>query len=88
IGFTEDKTLAWYARFDTHESPLDLSAPTLAPSTETARVEANHTCPQSGYWYTPAKQNSRALFKQGELMPDFPTSTYGATIWYWGANQE
>ncbi|NHQ86765.1 DUF1911 domain-containing protein [Iodobacter sp. HSC-16F04] len=52
------------------------------------RVVANKPCPQSGYWYTPAKQNSRVLFKQGELMPDFPGSTYGATIWYWDAEQD
>nr|WP_233702132.1 type VI immunity family protein [Iodobacter ciconiae] len=52
------------------------------------RVPANNPCPQSGYWYTPAKQNSRTLFRSSELMPDFPASTYGATIWYWDANQE
>jgi hypothetical protein len=52
------------------------------------RTIANSLCPQTGYWYTPAKQNSHALFKQGELMPDFPASTYGVTIWYWDANQK
>ena len=51
------------------------------------RVVANQPCSQSGFWYSPAKQNSRALFKQGELMPDFPGSSYGATIWYWDADQ-
>ncbi|MFC7422133.1 PoNe immunity protein domain-containing protein [Iodobacter arcticus] len=52
------------------------------------RVVAKQSCTRDGYWYTPAKQNSRALFRTGELMPDFPTSTYGATIWYWDANQK
>ncbi|UXY15359.1 hypothetical protein N8I74_18940 [Chitiniphilus purpureus] len=52
------------------------------------RVEANQPCPVRGYWYTPAKQNSRALFEHGARMPDFPESTYGATIWYWDAKQE
>ncbi|NHQ86763.1 DUF1911 domain-containing protein [Iodobacter sp. HSC-16F04] len=52
------------------------------------RVVASQPCSQSGFWYSPAKQNSRAQFKQGELMPDFPDSTYGATIWYWDADQD
>ncbi|MFC7422134.1 PoNe immunity protein domain-containing protein [Iodobacter arcticus] len=52
------------------------------------RVVAKQSCTRDGYWYTPAKQNSRALFRSGELMPDFPASTYGATIWYWDANQD
>ncbi|WP_047394089.1 PoNe immunity protein domain-containing protein [Chitinibacter sp. ZOR0017] len=52
-----------------------------------ARCPAKQACPQSGYWYTPVKQNSRALFKQGDVMPDYPDSTYGATIWYWDQNQ-
>lgn len=51
------------------------------------RCEANHPCPKTGYWWTPAKQNSRRHFQQGEIMPDFPNSSYGATIWQWDANQ-
>lgn len=51
------------------------------------RCEANQPCPKAGYWWTPAKENSRAYFKQGDLMPDFPNSTYGVTIWQWDANQ-
>ena len=52
-----------------------------------ARCEANHPCPKTGYWWTPAKQNSRAYFQQGEVMPDFPNSSYGATIWQWDVTQ-
>ncbi|XZG71817.1 hypothetical protein ACTSKR_08155 [Chitinibacteraceae bacterium HSL-7] len=52
------------------------------------RVEANVPCPITGYWSTPAKQDSRKLFKQGETMPDFPGSSYGATIWYWDQHQD
>lgn len=51
------------------------------------RCEANHTCPKTGYWWTPAKENSRGHFKQGEIMPDFPSSSYGVTIWQWDQNQ-
>ena len=60
--------------------------PTEIPPTAT-RVEANQPCPQSGYWYTPAKAHSRAYFNKADLMPDYPASSYGATIWYWDMNQ-
>jgi len=52
------------------------------------RCEALHRCPRAGYWYTPAKQNSRRKFNSGETMPDFPGSSWGATIWYWDTNQD
>ena len=51
------------------------------------RADANQPCPQSGYWYTPAKAHSRAYFNKADLMPDYPASSYGATIWYWDMNQ-
>jgi len=57
----------------------------LAP--QQLRSEANHPCPKTGYWSTPAKLGSRRHFTQGEIMPDFPGSTYGITIWMWDQNQ-
>ncbi|MBS1157487.1 MAG: hypothetical protein H6R07_3411 [Proteobacteria bacterium] len=53
----------------------------------TGCCEANHRCPGSGYWWTPAKENSRRQFNEGELMPDYPDSQYGETIWYWDQQQ-
>ena len=53
----------------------------------TGRCEANHHCPGAGYWWTPARENSRRQFNYGELMPDYPDSSYGATIWYWDQQQ-
>jgi len=50
------------------------------------RCEANKPCPREGYWFTPAKQNSRRFFKHGELMPEFNTD-YGMTIWQWDESQ-
>lgn len=47
-----------------------------------ARCEAGQPCPQAGSWWTPAKPDARRTFAQGEVMPDFPDSSYGATIWY------
>ncbi|WP_047394098.1 PoNe immunity protein domain-containing protein [Chitinibacter sp. ZOR0017] len=55
---------------------------------ETGRIAANQPCPRGGWWWTPAKFASRSEFKQGDVMPDFPDSSYGATIWYWDQNQD
>lgn len=51
------------------------------------RVEGGQACPQTGYWSTPAEQNSRRHFVQGEVMPTFDRSAYGATIWQWSSEQ-
>lgn len=51
------------------------------------RVEGGQPCPQAGYWTTPAQQDSRRLFKVGEIMPTFEHSAYGATIWQWSEEQ-
>jgi hypothetical protein len=37
-------------------------------------------CPKEGWWYTPAKADSRQYFKEGTVMPRFE-SDYGETIW-------
>lgn len=55
-----------------------------APNTsQIGRVEAGQPCPRAGYWFTPAQNNSRRLFKQAELMPAIDTSNWGDTLWYW-----
>ncbi|WP_292934427.1 hypothetical protein [Noviherbaspirillum sp.] len=50
------------------------------------RSEGGQPCPQSGYWFTPAKLHSRRYFKEGEIMPVM-SSDYGSTIWQWDPNQ-
>lgn len=79
-GFDKAETVSWYARFDS--VPLPEAALESAPVIEGMRCEADKPCPESGYWWTPAMENSRRHFSQGELMPNFPNSTYGSTIWY------
>ncbi len=54
-----------------------------AGSAQIGRVEAGQPCPRAGYWFTPAQNGSRRSFQQGETMPDFSDSSWGATIWYW-----
>jgi hypothetical protein len=50
------------------------------------RVPAGTACPQSGFYFTPAKIGSRRQFEEGEIMPEAGGS-YGATIWQWDAQQ-
>jgi hypothetical protein len=50
------------------------------------RAQAGQPCPREGFWLTPAKTNSRRLFKAGEVMPDVG-GDYGATIWQWDEPQ-
>jgi hypothetical protein len=51
------------------------------------RVEGGVACPQSGYYFTPAKADSRRYFAKGEMMPQVG-GDYGATIWQWDVSQE
>lgn len=48
---------------------------------------ANQPCPREGYWFTPAKADSRRFFKQGEIMPEVGGDD-GVTIWQWDEQQE
>lgn len=74
--FEEQSTNLWYERFDQNES--------IAPP---SRIESNKPCTKDGYWFTPAKANSRNFFKQGELMPSFNDSDWGDTLWYWSGEE-
>ena len=50
------------------------------------RVSGGDVCAVSGYYFSPARIDSRRYFSAGEKMPEF-TSDYGATIWQWDSNQ-
>lgn len=50
------------------------------------RSNAGQTCPRTGYWFTPARENSRAYFEEGQTMPDVG-GTWGTTIWQWDEQQ-
>ncbi len=61
--------------------------PEAGTSAPRLRCEAGQPCPREGWWFTPAKANSRRHFKAGEVMPDFQ-SDWGQVIWQWDARQE
>lgn len=50
------------------------------------KVPAGQACPRAGYWFTPARPDSRRRFTQGEVMPDMG-GDYGATLWQWDERQ-
>ena len=62
--------------------------PSVARSDEPQgrRLAAGETCPESGYYFTPAAPGSRRRFETGAVMPAFD-SAYGATIWQWDDDQ-
>ncbi|MEZ5602527.1 MAG: hypothetical protein R3F36_17025 [Candidatus Competibacteraceae bacterium] len=57
-----------------------------ATATHHPNVPANQPCPESGWWFTPAKPDSRRYFKQGETMPSVG-GDYGQTFWQWSPDQ-
>jgi hypothetical protein len=81
----EERSCVWYLveRFDD---------PSIAPGAPTVlgarlhRIAAGETCPETGFYFTPARRDSRRLFHEGEVMPAFDTA-YGTTIWQWDSNQ-
>jgi hypothetical protein len=50
------------------------------------KCEAGQPCPRTGWWFTPAKANSRRHFQAGQLMPDLHAD-WGDTIWQWDPHQ-
>ena len=65
-------------------TPYYENQPTAKPeitSQAKGRCPANQPCPKSGYWFTLAKADSRAYFKQGDIMPNYPNNHWGQVIW-------
>lgn len=78
----------WMRRFDDDSDWPDAArrkSPVKTPETRLG-IHAGQACPESGYWFTPAKAGSRRHFKQGETMPDLGTA-WGSTIWQWDDQQ-
>lgn len=87
--FDYESSLRWIRRFDEDSDWPDPARRKLgspAPISPRLRCPAGQPCPQEGWWMTPAKSDSRRLFKGGEIMPRFE-SDYGETIWQWDETQ-
>lgn len=81
----EPRNCTWYLVERALEDENDI-ANNNSPESENIRVPAGGTCPETGFYFTPAKLDSRSLFQKGEVMPDVG-SKYGLTIWQWDGNQ-
>lgn len=46
-------------------------------------VKGGEPCPKSGYWFTPAKENSRQYFNEGDIFPKFDLNDWGIIHWQW-----
>ena len=80
---TRPAETAWHpVRPTGHLLPLQGMA-----SHDPLRIPAGKNATQSGYWFTPAKQNSRRYFKLGDALPEIESSSYGATFWQLSPDQ-
>jgi hypothetical protein len=61
--------------------------PSATPAETPSSVEAGQPCPRSGWWFTPAKANSRRHFKKGDVFPTIEGSDFGAIFWQWSPDQ-
>jgi hypothetical protein len=81
----EKKDCTWY--LVERAADADEVQPSAAiESAQTVRVAAGLACPESGFYFTPARAGSRRLFQRGDVMPDFGAD-YGTTIWQWDGDQ-
>lgn len=84
---TEERSARWtlVQRVPNEVIPFEKGLGPL--SSVPSRVPAGKPCPVTGYWFTPAKPNSRRYIKQSEIFPEIEASSYGATFWQWSPDQ-
>ena len=81
----EKKDCTWYFVERAAESD-EVQRPDVIESDQLVRVAAGKSCPETGFYFTPARSGSRRLFQKGDVMPDFGAE-YGNTIWQWDCDQ-
>jgi len=81
----------WYfveiveGEFESVEEEIELSLPSQSPTNQ--RFRAGDKCQSAGYYFTPARLDSRRWFAHSEGFPAVDSS-YGQTIWQWDARQD
>jgi hypothetical protein len=81
----EERSCTWYLVERDLETLLGRDDPESG-TPKMIRLFVGDVCPETGYYFTPAKTDGRRLFEKGQVMPDF-SSEYGRTIWQWDRNQ-
>ncbi|KAB2923570.1 MAG: DUF3396 domain-containing protein [Dechloromonas sp.] len=85
--FDYESSLRWMRRFDEDSDwPNAEKRNVGSPAIRRSNVPANHPCPETGWWFTPAQANSRRYFKQDDIMPSVG-GDYGDTFWQWSPDQ-
>ena len=69
-----------------YDDETDIAEPETITAPHRPNVPAGQPCPEAGWWFTPAKPDSRRSFKQGETMPSVG-GDYGQTFWQWSPDQ-
>ena len=70
-----------------NESKYSADTKTLGDPATAGGIAAGQFCPKSGWWFTPAKANSRRYIQQGIAFPAIEDSDYGTTFWQWSPDQ-
>jgi hypothetical protein len=83
----ERRDCTWYLVERASDSNDVQQPDSLLQSPQLKRVTGGQACPEEGFYFTPARADSRRLFKQGEVMPDLEAN-YGLTIWQWDVKQD
>jgi hypothetical protein len=81
----EKRDCTWYLVERAPDSE-EVQQPDVVQSDQLMRVAAGRPCPETGFYFTPARADSRKLFKEGDVMPDVGAD-YGTTIWQRDLNQ-
>jgi hypothetical protein len=82
----EKRDCTWYLVERTADS-VEVQQPDVIESDQLMRVAAGRPCPETGFYFTPARADSRKLFKEGDVMPNVGAD-YGTTIWQRDLNQK
>jgi hypothetical protein len=82
----EKRSCIWYLVERTADAGTDFQ-PQSENALQPQRIPAGDSCPETGFYFTPARPDSRRLFQKGDMMPAFDTA-YGATIWQWDTEQQ
>ncbi|MFT4247071.1 MAG: hypothetical protein QM581_03405 [Pseudomonas sp.] len=87
-GYVETRPVdvAWHP-FRPTGNVIPLNDRSVGTVIKPERVYYGEHCPLAGWWYTPAKADSRRYFKQGEVFPKIEGSDYGDTFWLWSQDQ-
>lgn len=82
----EERDCNWYFVERGPDSGNPQQSDAIEPA-QLMRIAAGQPCLETGFYFTPARADSRRLFNQGDVMPELGAD-YGTTIWQWDINQE